>query len=281
MTSINIIGHGYVGGALANLCHINDISFNVFDVIEKETQATFFTTNLKRLVLEAEKKPISVYFICVPTPSKLDGSCNTDIVDGILSELNSMVKNNSYVIIKSTLVPGSCNLFSKKYKNLCVVSCPEFLKEDNFKQDFYDSKFVLIGLENSNMSHSIFLTKLFQSLFSHNNSIKIVVASYKECEMFKYSLNVYLAVKIWYFNEVYDICNSLGVDYQNLKKLFDLDPRIGNYGITVPGPDGKFGYGKGCLPKETRGMAYLQKSLKIDNSILKQIIQRNDFFRNL
>jgi UDPglucose 6-dehydrogenase len=103
--------------------------------------------------------------------------------------------------------------------------------------------------------------------------------TYEECELFKYTLNVHLAVKVWYFNEIYEICEKMGVPYENLKSMFTLDKRIGDYGTHVPGPDGKFGYGLSCLPKETRGMATLQGNLGIDNEVLQHIIQRNNYFR--
>ena len=88
-----------------------------------------------------------------------------------------------------------------------------------------------------------------------------------------------MAVKVWYFNEIYEIADKLGLDYQTFKTMFPLDPRIGEYGTRVPGPDGKFGYGLSCLPKETSGMMKLQEELGIDNQVLKEIIKRNTYFR--
>jgi UDPglucose 6-dehydrogenase len=91
---------------------------------------------------------------------------------------------------------------------------------------------------------------------------------------------VHLAVKVWYFNEIYEISEKLGVDYEKLKILFSLDKRLGEYGTRVPGHDGKFGYGLSCLPKETRGMMKLQEELGIDNFALQEIIKRNNYFRS-
>jgi UDPglucose 6-dehydrogenase len=282
MSNINIIGHGYVGGALAHLCRQNNIEYNVYDIEDKETDAKIFTKDLTSLILHSENNNnINYYFICVPTPSNDDGSCNVSIVENIIKQLNNECNKKSIVVIKSTLVPGTCRYFSKKYTNIDIILYPEFLREDTFVQDFYNARFVLLGTDqNIENAQYVNLLCFFRKLYSHNPMIDIYIKTFEECEIFKYSLNVYLAVKIWHFNEVYEICKKMGVSYENVKFLYSLDPRIGKYGIQVPGPDGKFGFGKSCLPKETRGMMKLQDDLGINNNALKSIMERNYYFRN-
>jgi UDP-glucose 6-dehydrogenase len=73
----------------------------------------------------------------------------------------------------------------------------------------------------------------------------------------------------------------MSVNYNNLKDLFALDPRIGQYGTMVPGPDNKFGFGLSCLPKECRGMTKLLETLGIDNTVFEQITYENDLLRKL
>lgn len=279
--SINIIGYGYVGGAVGYVCEKNSVPFNVCDTQEKTGGFSFFTTDVEHLVLHSEQQnDANYYFIAVPTPSKEDGSCNTDIIDGLLSKLNSIVTKPTYVIIKSTMVPGTCRSFHERYDRLCIVSSPEFLREATFKEDMYEAEFVLIGLGDSKKEEAFTdVEKMFRTLYSHNKELVVYQKTYEECELFKYTLNVHLAVKVWYFNEIYEICEKVGVPYEKLKEMFSLDKRIGDYGTHVPGPDGKFGYGLSCLPKETRGMATLQSQLGLDNAVLRHIIERNDYFR--
>lgn len=279
--SINIIGYGYVGGAVGYLCGKNNIKFNVCDLGDKSGPYNYFTSQLELLVGFSESKnDINYYFIAVPTPSKEDGSCDISIITSVLTKLNNLVTKKTRVIIKSTLVPGSCETFNKTYKNIDIILSPEFLREATFKDDMYNAEFVLVGLPpNTKMEDYTEILNLFKHLYVHNKDIDIYMKSYEECELFKYTLNVHLAVKVWYFNEIYEITERLGIDYTKLKTMFKLDKRIGDYGTNVPGSDGKFGYGLSCLPKETRGMMKLQENLGIDNKVLKEIIKRNNYFR--
>ena len=57
-------------------------------------------------------------------------------------------------------------------------------------------------------------------MYSHNINIDIYFKSYKECELFKYTLNTFFATKITFFNEIHELCKELNIDYQNLKDLF-------------------------------------------------------------
>jgi nucleotide sugar dehydrogenase len=279
--SINIIGYGYVGSSMGYLCEQNNIKFNVCDLEKKEGSFKYFN-NIDDLVKHSESDDncINYYIICVPTPSDNEGNCDTSIVKYLLNKLNTLIVKESYIIIKSTLVPGTCNEFHKLFPSLDIVLCPEFLREATCKDDVYNAKFALLGLSKSfedEKTRNLLL--LFKTLYCHNPNIEIYVRTYEECELFKYVLNVHLAVKVWYFNEIYEICDKMNVEYESLKELFPLDDRIGSYGTKVPGGDGKFGYGLSCLPKETRGMSKLQEGLGLPNDVLKNIIARNDYFR--
>ena len=279
--SINIIGYGYVGSAVGHLCEKNNIRLNVCDSQNKNGKFEYFTSNIEKLVRYSESEnDINYYFIAVPTPSNSEGECDISIIHDVLTKLNVYITKTTRVIIKSTMVPGSCNDLHNTYENIDIILCPEFLREATYKDDIYDASFVLLGLPPKfDMIKYSQLLQLFRKLYIHNYNIDFFMKSYEECELFKYTLNVHLAVKVWYFNEIYELSEKLGVEYDTLKTMFSLDSRIGDYGTRVPGPDGKFGYGLSCLPKETRGMMKLQEKLGIDNSVLKEIIKRNDYFR--
>jgi len=279
--SINIIGYGYVGSAVGHICEKNQITYNVCDTQAKNGGFQYFTSNIQKLIRYSESENnINYYFIAVPTPSNDDDSCNVSIINNVLTILNNTITQTTRVIIKSTLVPGSCQKFCEEFKNIDIILSPEFLREATYKDDMYNAEFVLVGLPpNTPMTEYSDILSLFRILYKHNTDIDIYMKSYEECELFKYTLNVHLAVKIWYFNEIHEISEKLGVDYQKLKPMFTLDSRIGDYGTRVPGHDGKFGYGLSCLPKETRGMMKLQEKLGIENNVLKEIIKRNDYFR--
>ena len=279
---INIIGYGYVGSAVGHLCKKNGVDFCTYDVMKKsETGALDNFDNLQELVEASEKvNDVNVYFIAVPTPTGENGECNTQIVENVLRQLNGLCSKTTCVLLKSTVAPGTCSrLYDNYIKESAVmqfVYCPEFLREKTFEEDMYNASFVLLGGQENFLQAGSDVMKL---LYNHNPNIKIVTKSYEACEMFKYTINVYLSMKVWFFNEINIMCDTLHLDYQNLHELFELEPRIGNSHTQVPGHDGKYGFGGKCLPKETKGMCYLQNQLGLDNSVLERVIQRNKEIR--
>ena len=280
--SINILGFGYVGSSHGFLCEKNKITFNVCDLEKKEGAFNYFN-NIPDLVHFSENNnDVNYYIIAVPTPSDSEGNCDISIVKDVLKKLKENIKKETYVIIKSTLVPGTSSLLNKDYPELNIVFSPEFLREKTYKQDIYNAEFILLGVPPQfNMINCQKIKTIFKMLYTHNENIDIFVHSYEECELFKYTLNTYFATKITFFNEIYELCESMNVDYQKLKTLFKLDKRVGNYGTIVPGPDNEFfGYFLKCLPKEVLGMKQLQKNLGLSNELMTCIDKRNKYFNN-
>jgi UDPglucose 6-dehydrogenase len=293
---INIVGYGYVGSAVGHLCKRNDVPFCIMDLskktIENETEKVGGFTEIESLIANSEAhNKTNVYFIAVPTPSSPSGECDTSIVESVVSSIAVNHTKESLILIKSTLKPGTCTNLQKKCgsKSLHITYCPEFLREKTFQEDMYNANFVLLGAQSSAQSSAqsigtgtgnVNAIRVMKELYSHNKDIDVICKSYEECEIFKYTINVFLAVKVWYFNEINVLCERYGVDYKSLQSLFYLEPRIGESHIDVPGHDGYYGFGGKCLPKETRGMNFLQKSLGIDNKVLANILKRNELFRN-
>jgi UDPglucose 6-dehydrogenase len=281
--SINIIGYGYVGGAIGYLCEKNHIPVNICDTQSKSGTFNYFTQDIEALVKYSENEnEINYYFIAVPTPSNADGECDISIIHTVLTKLNAYVSKKTRVIIKSTMVPGSCSELNNQYNNFELILCPEFLREATYKDDMYDASFVLLGLPpNYDMEKYSELLSLFRRLYVHNYNIEIIMKSYEECELFKYTLNTFFATKITFFNEIHEICEVMDVDYQKLKVLFKLDNRVGDYGTMVPGPGNEFyGYHLKCLPKEVKGMIKLQEKLGLTSEFMSCVNNRNNYFKN-
>ena len=277
-TFLNIIGYGYVGGGLGHLCKSNNVPFCTFDVIQKdEPMAKMNTDNLEKLVEHSELyNEDNVYTICVPTPSSTTGECDISIVESVIEKLYKTVKSKSnIVIIKSTVQPGTTRMLMNKFQDkLEIVFCPEFLKEHTYKEDMYNADFCLVGSDNIDTK----VSDVMRTLYKHK-AIDVICRSPEECELFKYTVNVFLAVKVWYFNEISEICNKFGVEYKGLQSLFKLEGRIGESHTDVPGHDNLHGFGGKCLPKETLALKYLQEKLGIPNKVLENIISRNNKLR--
>ena len=279
--SISILGYGFVGKSCGYLCEKNNIEFNVYDPILKQGSFNYFD-NLEKLInyVEVDCQGIHYIIICVPTPSDSEGNCDISIINNLLEDLNKLITKETYILIKSTVVPGTCKKFNEKFNSLNIIFFPEFLRAATCFDDIYNAKFVLLGIpENFCLLNCQKILKIIRRLYSHNNNIEIILKNYEECEVFKYTLNTYFATKITFFNEIYDLCEKMNVDYQDLKQLFKYDSRIGNFGIHVPGPDGNFGFSGVCLPKEIRGMIKLQENLGLSNEFMKCVDKRNVDFR--
>lgn len=277
--SINIIGMGYVGGGMAHLCEKNNIEFNVFDIQKKQGSFNYFNNITDLVNFSESNSEINFYIIAVPTNSDSEGNCDTSIVRSVLERLNNNITKETYVIIKSTIVPGTSKELSEKYTNLDIIFCPEFLTQKNYLNDIYNAKFVLLGInDNFDMTKYQKISNLMRLFYKHNSQIDIFMRSYEECELFKYTLNTYFGIKITFFNEIYDLCEKMNVDYQKLKELFSLDSRVGEYGITVPGDHGR-GYHGVCIPKEVRSIIKLQEKLGLSSELMSCVDKRNNDFR--
>ena len=68
--------------------------------------------------------------------------------------------------------------------------------------------------------------------------------------MVKYLTNSFLATKVSFANEIYQVCEKLNIDYDKVVEYATLDDRLGKSHWNVPGPDGDFGFGGHCLPKD-------------------------------
>lgn len=277
-TFLNIIGYGYVGGGLGHLCKSNNVPFCTYDVIQKDEKSAMINTdNLEKLVEHSElSNPDNIYIICVPTPPSSNGECDVSIVYNVIKNLYEKVNSKSnIVIIKSTVQPGTTRMLMKTFGDkLEIVFCPEFLKEHTYKEDMYNADFCLVGTDNIDTK----VSDVMRTLYKHK-AINVICKSPEECELFKYTVNVFLAVKVWYFNEINEICNKFGVEYKGLQSLFKLEPRIGESHTDVPGHDNLHGFGGKCLPKETLALKYLQQKLGIPNKVLENILERNDKLR--
>lgn len=282
--SVNILGYGYVGSACGFLCEKNKIEYNVYDIQLKTGNFNYFNDISELITFNESKSNINIYFICVPTPSDSEGRCDISIVENVIKELSLVIKNKSIIIIKSTIKPGTTRYLCNKYnvENMDIIFCPEFLREVSYKEDICSAKFILFGINENQNSIINYLKDLYNNyLYKHKYEypLEFYFKTFEECELFKYTLNTFFATKITFFNEIYELCDKMGVDYENVKSLFKLDKRIGDYGTVVPGMDG-FGYTRSCLPKEIKALIKLQEELGLSNDLVSCIDKRNLYFRS-
>jgi nucleotide sugar dehydrogenase len=262
---VNICGLGFVGGSISYICKKNDIKYSVYDVITKDdSDAIGIFNDISKFVKNSEaQNENNFYFISVPTPSRESGECNTSIVENVIDSLYKEHSKKTFVLLKSTVQPGTCRKLHNQYssENFKIVFVPEFLTERRANLDMYEAKFAMFGTHDGN--EELDVVQLFKQIYKHNDNLEIVNRKYEACEIFKYTINVFLGVKVWFFNEVYEICEKFDIKYNDLRDLLPLDPRIGMSHTMVPGPDGMFAFGLKCFLKENLAFRYLQNQLGI------------------
>ena len=278
---INICGLGFVGGSVSYLCRKNSTAYSGYDIVLKnDSDAVAIYNDIKQLISNSEQNnDVNFYFICVPTPMGIEGECNTTIVEKVVGQLFAHHQKQTIVLIKSTVQPGTCRKLFERYSNnlFKIAFVPEFLTERRANLDMYEAKFAMIGTHDGKENDHI--TNLMKRLYKHNSALECITRKYEACEIFKYTINCFLGVKVWFFNEVYELCEKFNIEYDQLRHLLPLDPRIGMSHTLVPGPDGGFGFSGTCIPKDLSGFQYLQNQLDIPNTVLSDIFKRNKEIR--
>jgi len=256
--TIGIIGFGMVGKAIqhgfAQLC-----DFSIYDINPLESQNT----------LEEVAEDSDFIFICVPSPMNINtGKCDLSIVRDTLKKLKEL-RSRAIIIIKSTIPPGTTEKFREEFYPLDIVFNPEFLTARTSKLDFINSSRIIIGGQYEILDK---VEDLYRMRFPHTPIFRTDPTT---AELVKYTANTFFATKLSFFNEIYDICEELNIDYNDVIKMTIADQRIGNSHYTIPGHDGLRGYGGLCFPKDINALIYKAKELGINPIILKAVWKKN------
>lgn len=262
---IGVIGNGFVGKA-TNQLRCKDI-----DIMSYDINPEFCVP--KGLQIK-EMNVCEIIFISVPTPMNKDGSCYLDIIKSVLNDLEN-IGYDKFIVIRSTVPVGT----SDKLK--CYFM-PEFLTEKNYINDFIHNKNWIFGLlqvdNDKDLEFKIIMAKLF-NLAYNNDRIKyntLHFLSNKEAEMVKMFRNCFLATKVSFCNEMYEYCEKIDVNYENVRKIAVNDDRILHSHTSVPGHDGRRGFGGTCFPKDTSSLKYEMNKSGITPYIMTAIIERNE-----
>lgn len=210
----------------------------------------------------------NAYIICVPTPMNEWGRCDISAVEDILLKYSGYGKS---ILIKSTVAIDKLADLDKAYPN--IAYSPEFLSEATAEEDVKNETTMIIGGRNAEIRTWV--------NFFLKHRYRFQVMTLKEAAYVKYAENAYLATKVTFFNELFNLIESEGgdVDYKNVLRGLSVDPRIGTSHTQVPGPDDKFGWGGKCLPKDVS--EFLNFSMDQDSKLrlLDSVLMLNDKHR--
>ncbi len=217
-----------------------------------------------------------IIFICVSTPMKpsgeMDYSAIHNSLDYLLQQIQEKNPHEIIVVIRSTAVSGTTDSLAKKFPFKFAFN-PEFLREKHAEEDMKNTNRIVIGANSKQVNDKV--VAMYKELFPNATYISTDI---KTAEMIKYAANVFLASQIAIANELFAICNAVGVDYNTVKDAILLDDRIGK-NIEVPGHDGDFGFGGKCFPKDLNGLMYLARAHHYRPYLLEEVWRLNNQVR--
>ena len=253
--NIGIIGYGIVGQAVQY--GFSRANVHIYDKY-KDTES-----------LEDVVRVSEFLFVCLPTPTMADETgIDLSIVDQAVAKIAKVASGtDKIVILKSTITPGMTKKYIKKYPKLLFCFNPEFLRESSFLSDFVNTDRIVIGTESDDVFRRV--SSLFQSI---SPNVPIYYTDPTTAEMVKYMANCYLATKVIFANEMYDICEKVEVKYEEVKKMVVADSRIKDTHLDVTTVRG---FGGKCFPKNLLSLRALAKSKGVDTSILDAVWKKN------
>lgn len=249
---LGIMGVGMVGGALK-------------DYFEKKGTKPFLYDNGKNLGSIEEVNQADLIFICVPTPFNQKDGFDLSFVEKACQN----IKGNKIIVIKSTVLPGTTENLQKKYPQHKFLFNPEFLTEITAEQDMNYPDRQIVGYTQE--SHSI--AGNIMQILPLAPFEKIIPAT--EAEVVKYFGNNWFAVKVIFANQMYDLCQKIGIDYERIMESTAADKRIGRSHLGVI-HNGYRGYGGKCLPKDIRALIQFAEKQGVNMELYKKVEEINN-----
>lgn len=244
---IGVIGMGVVGKA-------------VYQAFSEKFEVLAYDINGKYNNVD-EMCKCSVIFVCVPTPT-IRGKQDISSLKSVMEDLKA-IKFDGVVCIKCTILPGTCEQLKSSYK-LKITHNPEFLTAANPYEDFMNQKSVLISGDVEDIQ---LIGWVYGSILP--KAQLVMLFDTKVTETAKYIHNCFLATKVSFMNDMFEMCQNIGIAYDLTIGAAISQGAIGQTHTKVPGPDGKFGFGLACFPKDVTALLDFAKKNEINLPVLE------------
>src|SRR5437660_6851555 len=296
--SISLFGLGYVGSvSAACFAHMGhkvtgvDISKTKVEMLDSG-RTPIIEARMDDLVAEAHKScrlhattdsiaavlASDISFVCVGTPSLRSGKLDLSHVEHVSNEIGAALKQKTSfhtVVLRSTVLPGTTESLmipaiekssgKKMGTDFAVCYNPEFMREGSAVADFLQPPYTILGSQETRQLDV--LRELYKDIPGERFETTIRVA-----EMVKYVSNLYHAVKVGFANEVGTLCKHLGVEADQVTKIFMADTKLNiSAAYLAPG----FAFGGSCLPKDLRAITYRAKELDLELPLLESLMPSN------
>lgn len=255
-TKFGIAGVGMVGGEVSK--HLK--RFGDVEVIEYDKG--------KNIGSIEELNKADIIFICVPTNRGKDGECDISQVKAVIGA----IEGEKTIVIKSTVAPGTTKKLAEEYQQHRFYFNPEFLSEATAGDDFNSPERQIIGIGNGTEEDA----KELLALLPQATYAQIIGSS--EAEMIKYVSNTFYALKVIFANEIFDVCEKAGIDYEQVKLAIEADSMIGENHFEI-WHKGFRGFGtpevSKCLPKDLEAFIIYARGIGINPELLRKVKELN------
>ncbi len=291
LMNIVIIGVGYVGlvSGLAFAKTDNNVQFLDVDVSKiddlKKKKAPFFEPLLEEY-LNDEKINQSVSFhseyddvdwdtaeiimVCVQTPTTVENEIDSSFLNNVFKSLSDLINHQSIICIKSTIHPEAIQeiLNNSGLNDEDIVFNPEFLREGQAFNDFFNPDRVIIGAVNKRNAERV--AELYKNL-----DTDLILTDPISSQLIKYLSNAYLPLRLSFVNEASQIIKKLGGNLSQTLQGIGLDSRIGN-NYFRPSP----GWGGSCFPKDVTEINSIIKANNLTTPLISNINESNKQHQN-
>ena len=203
---------------------------------------------------KADFVDVDAVIVCVATPQREDGSCEManvyDVVD---------LAPDVPILIKSTISVEGWDMLVDAFPNRMLNFSPEFLRAASAVEDLKNMDLMLIGGTSCSFWNKVF-------------DVNVEIAEARELILAKYARNSFLALKVAFFNQMYDLCDALDVEYSAVAHYTGMDSRITESHTQVTK---QRGFGGHCFPKDTNAIIKTGQRNNVDLSILKEAVEYN------
>ncbi|TMD58663.1 MAG: UDP-glucose/GDP-mannose dehydrogenase family protein [Chloroflexi bacterium] len=251
---IGIVGLGAVGSALRDLFPAAAVYDEPLGIGRRE-----------------DVRGVAVAFVCVPTPLGVGGAADVSAVESVVRWLDAGV-----IVVRSTVSVGTTRRLAETYHK-AIVFQPEFGPGESVEHPYSDLRQIRWLILGGERAACLLAARAWQLVYS--SDVTIAYTTWELAEFTKYVENAYLAVKVTFCNEVYEIARAVGLAYEEVRELWLLDPRVGR-SHTFVYPDDR-GFGGRCLPKDLQAFVALSKAAGFDPSLLTTTLSANERYRKL
>ncbi len=208
--------------------------------------------------------PTNAVIVCVGTPQHKSGACNINSVYEVIADTPRDIP----ILIKSTISLEGWEYLKETFPKHSLAYSPEFLRAETASRDFRNTSYIYIGGDKVE-----FWEEVFKKALPRASTVRMKP---QELVFVKYFRNAFLATKVSFFNQMYDMCEAFGIDYKNVAAGVGNDPRIGRSHTEVTE---ERGWGGHCFPKDIEAILHTAELEGVELTLINEAKNYNTRIR--